>query len=384
MYSPNRGGLLRVLGLLIVAVLLTALEPGMQPRGDGGVVVGVYFYPWYSATHGRHWNDTMGNIVIDEPLIGYYDSDDPAVIRWQLGLIRDAGVDFIILSWWGPDSFEDNTSRVIAGYLGEYGLKFAVMVEPFLGSEHPEYYNRGFWEEVLSYLDSNLIKPYSDVYMHLHGKPLILAFNPIGMKYNPSSDFPGYTVRMTGNDIDNAGYQDWDYWPDYINASSVELRVRRDGMVSVAPRFDDAYFRSPGRRVDPDYSLRLYEREWEWILSHRDGVRIVVITSWNEYHERTMIEPHYDRTASTDPFYAYNITREYISRLKTANAPSTNSESSYYILASIPLLAALYIAVKALRTHRRTPTVQAPSTSLEADYSTILAPGCSVYKYGSL
>lgn len=46
--------------------------------------------------------------------------------------------------------------------------------------------------------------------MYLHGKPLVLAFNPIGLSYRSHGDFPEYTIRITGRDVDNAGYHDWD------------------------------------------------------------------------------------------------------------------------------------------------------------------------------
>ncbi|RLG82426.1 MAG: hypothetical protein DRO40_07755 [Thermoprotei archaeon] len=274
-------------------------------------VVGVYFYPWYSVTLNRHWSEN----VIDKPYIGYYDSDNPETITWQLKLISEAGIDLVVFSWWGPNSFEDNTTKVIVKYLNGYGLKFAIMVEPYLGQE-PSLYNKTFWENVLGYIKNNYIDKYREDYFHLNGKPLVLAFNPIGMNYNPSNDFPDYTIRITGNDIDNAGYQDWDYWPDYIDPNSVELRIRKDGYVSIIPRFDDTHFRAPGTCIDQNYTQGLYEKEWEWILEHKDSINIVMVTSWNEYHERTMVEPHYDNTSNVDPFYIYDLTKRYIQELE--------------------------------------------------------------------
>ena len=37
---------------------------------------------------------------------------------------------------------------------------------------------------------------------------------------------------------------------------------------------------------------------------------------WNEYNERTQIEPHHDHDAfDPDPFYLYNITKQHIQQL---------------------------------------------------------------------
>lgn len=318
---------MRLLGIaLVIALGILPLVAPFTVAKDSGLVVGVYLYPWYSSD-GRHWDNT----VLDKPYIGYYDSRDPATIEWQLKLIANAGIDFIIISWWGPNSFEDNAAKVIADYVGRHGLKFVIMVEPYLGNDG-SLYNRSFWENVLDYIDSNYIKPYSNSYLYLHGKPLVMAFNPIGMYYNPSNDFPQYTIRITGNDIDNAKYQDWDYWPDYIDVNNVELRIRKDGMVAVIPRYSDIHFRTPGKSIDIDYSQGLYVKEWEWILNNTNNVNIVIITSWNEYHERTEIEPHYDANATVDPFYIYNLTKEYVIKAKSIGYYGMSLDFGYYIL----------------------------------------------------
>jgi hypothetical protein len=247
-----------IISFIVITVFIFLLGV-MNIRYSKTRFVGVYFYPWYSITQHRHWDNT----VIDKPVIGYYDSYNESVIKWQLQLIRNAGIDFIIFSWWRPNSFEDNTTKVIVKYLRNYSLKFAIMIEPYINYTDPTPYNRSFWNKTLSYLKANYIDPYSDVYLYLDGKPLVLAFNPIGMKYNPSSDYPDYTIRVTGNDIDNARYQDWDYWPDYINTSNIELRIRKDNMVSIIPKFNDIHFRKPGIRIDQNYTLGLYRKEWD-------------------------------------------------------------------------------------------------------------------------
>ena len=297
---------------MLVLMLLIAMMPAPALiKADNSIIVGVYFYPWYSVSMHRHWDNT----VVDEPLIGYYDSYNETVIKWQLELIRDAGIDLIVFSWWGSRNFEDNTTKTIVKHLRYYGLKFAIMVEPYL--DDPEYYNKTFWENVLSYIKANYIDPYRDMYFHLNGKPLIMAFNPVGMKYDPEPDFPAYVIRITGNDIDNAGYQDWDLWPDYDTNLTGRLRIRIDGYVALSPRFDDEHFRPGGvGQYDPFLEEKWYRKQWEFVLNNLDEVRIIMIYSWNEYHERSMIEPFIDPKTNIDPWYLYNTTAEYVRELK--------------------------------------------------------------------
>jgi len=44
-----------------------------------------------------------------------------------------------------------------------------------------------------------------------------------------------------------------------------------------------------------------------------------------------MIEPHYDGTASIDPFYTYNLTKTYIEKLKGIEIASRRSYFNRYV-----------------------------------------------------
>ncbi|MEM1832601.1 MAG: hypothetical protein QXJ97_13855, partial [Desulfurococcaceae archaeon] len=148
---------MRVYLTVLLIIALSLLTLGFT-YVDRSVTVGVYFYVWYSSD-GRHWSDSPVTSVIETPVIGFYDSRDESVIKWQLKLIRDAGIDFIVISWWGPGSFEDEAAKIVIKHLREYGLKFAILVEPYLGNE-PALYNRSFWENTTRYIRVNYIEPY--------------------------------------------------------------------------------------------------------------------------------------------------------------------------------------------------------------------------------
>ena len=94
----------------------------------------VYYMPWYvakpySANWGWHW--TMNHFDPDTvsatgqrqiaswyyPLIGPYDSADPAVLEYHVLLMKLAGVDGVIVDWYGPDDYLDygvNSQRTAA------------------------------------------------------------------------------------------------------------------------------------------------------------------------------------------------------------------------------------------------------------------------------
>lgn len=55
-----------------------------------------------------------------------------------------------------------------------------------------------------------------------------------------------------------------------------------------------------------------------FVLSHENQVKLVFINSFNEYHERSEVEPHYDFTDSTvSPTYLLNLTALYTQELNS-------------------------------------------------------------------
>jgi len=317
-----------------------ALHPGVarhhaRAATPSNITVAAYYYVWYGrGLGGRHWNDSVLGAVVDEPAIGYYSSMNLTAVEWQLRMIRGAGIDVLFISWWGPGSYEDRAAQKVFKLLPRYGLKAAIMVEPFLGSGLAAAltrYGPSFWARVLPYIARNFILKYRNTYFRLDGKPLILTYAPVGLLYLPRTGKYVFRVVATHVDLLKAlGLRaDWDLWPDYLAPwvrprASISLRVRVDGYVAVTPRFDRAscvagMTKGPqcGLALDPNYTLGAYVMEWEWVLKHRSSVRIVAIYSWNEYHERSEIEPHHDATKPPWLHYSpYLITKEFVARLK--------------------------------------------------------------------
>ncbi|HGE72654.1 TPA: hypothetical protein ENX78_17590, partial [Candidatus Poribacteria bacterium] len=110
-----------------------------------------HYMPWYmskpfSDRWGWHW--TMNHYNPDEiqpngqrkiashyyPIIGPYDSGDPDLLECQTLLMKFAGIDGIIIDWYGIKDFYDydiinrNTQKIIK-FLEKAGLKFAICYE---------------------------------------------------------------------------------------------------------------------------------------------------------------------------------------------------------------------------------------------------------------
>ena len=88
------------------------------------ILVRAYYYPWYSPS--THWKEGyMGS-----PILGEYDSRDEIVISKHIDWATGHGIDFFIMSWWGPNSFED---EILKNYILKNPLikdvKFAILYE---------------------------------------------------------------------------------------------------------------------------------------------------------------------------------------------------------------------------------------------------------------
>jgi len=120
-------------------------QPGPSPRAVA------FYYPWYGnpATDGRYANWNHAVAVRNEPprshpggddiganfypALGCYSSNDPAVLREHMRQLRRAGVGVICASWWGQDTFTDRALPGLFKAAEEAGLAVNFHVEPFPG-----------------------------------------------------------------------------------------------------------------------------------------------------------------------------------------------------------------------------------------------------------
>lgn len=79
--------------------------------------------------------------------------------------MKDVGVDFVIISWWGNNGYEDNaTLRFIDANIEEnLPLKFCIIIEPYTGSINYTF--------VYYYIYDHYASPYSSIYVKWRGYP---------------------------------------------------------------------------------------------------------------------------------------------------------------------------------------------------------------------
>ncbi|HET6795215.1 MAG TPA: hypothetical protein VFH45_12260, partial [Acidimicrobiales bacterium] len=271
----------------------------------GGPGVAIFYYPWYSGPPRspvwRHWNqgghNPPGDVGSDfYPARGPYDSSDPAVLDAQMGDISSAGVDEVVVSWWGRGSWEDQRLPAVAQAAASHGLKVAVHIEPYRGR------SAGSVASDIAYLRSRF--GVSDMFVYA------ADFIPGPDWAGALSHVQGVRVWATGDPetMKSGAFEQWAarsgfagvYTYDGMNVAGPDFPricadAHRAGLLcspSVAPGFE-AVRATGGGGVRSRANGATYDSMWAGALG--SGPDLVTVTSYNEWHEGTQIEaaaPH--------------------------------------------------------------------------------------------
>ena len=312
------------------------------------------FAPWYGydaagqckgGMGAYHWNNDPNMAgVVDQPEPGFYCSADPALIRWQLDQLEDAGIQALFVSWWGwgdidldgiseghPDaSLNQGIHALLTEIITERRpISVSLIVEPFVQTQAhitPSLLLPAQRALALDWLWANYYgrEEYSNLWFQWEGKPLLLAFDPMTLTTTLAPSVPiSYTVRhWTGCARQDVARQynceqappawDWFFGPPQDPISGLS----DDGVTFVTPRFDEypakqmgaTYLTWPPRSLDPLLTQCAYERQWQQLAEQRDRLRLIVLYAWNLYGEQAYIEP----ATATPP--RPSIGRRYVER----------------------------------------------------------------------
>jgi hypothetical protein len=327
---------------ILISSLLVCTPNAKASKGEPKV--GVLYYPWYQEGNGTgHWSNSTWWKVVDEPSFGYYGSLNATVINRQLGAMHAAGIDFILLSWWGNSTWctlnEDTACHYVFDAIKQNhtDMQAFLMVDDIFANStnvHSSDYS-----DIYNYINESYLVPYQDNYFKLNGKPVLGWWACADMTDNltrrrdwvfNSTWTQTFEVRTIGQHHDYVESFDKNWYGWTPSTSTPDERSltfgQSDGFIFIEPRYDDThkYLWNTTNNGTTFFNQNLtggYELQWQAVLNGQasnNDVNIVCIYSWNSYDERSAIEPEIDFTVpNLDPWYLLNMTRRYIMALKS-------------------------------------------------------------------
>lgn len=316
-------------GLLLTAAVMS-LSGAAANRVDEHVgkmpkQVLAFYYGWYGnpqvSQNWSHWkNVDVGRKHIDEsthyPALGPYDSHDRNVVEKHVRQAKEIGLTGFIVSWWAKGDFHDRGLPLMLDTAQKHGLKITIYYETVPPRDHPSvsgavedlgyivdtYGKHPAWLKVDG-------KPVIFVYgravgqLHLEGwREVIAGFNDkhpggavfIGDQITPAAAqvFDGiHTYNPTGltkgksiEEIRNWAATTFPEWVDTAGPNKISC-------VTIIPGYDDSVqpSRKPPRPITERYNGETYRVMWQSAIAANPDW--VIVTSWNEWHEGSEIEP---------------------------------------------------------------------------------------------
>lgn len=286
----------------------------------------VHYMPWFeappqSSKWGWHW--TMGATKPNEvrngqpaiaahfaPLIGPYDSSDPAVIEYHLLTMKLAGIDGVIVDWYGLQDFRDyallhrNTLALVEG-LKRTNLSFAICYEdqtiPFLieaGKLSPQNQVTHAKHEI-DWMQQHWFSLPN--YVKLQGKPVLLSFGQNGLSDDQwqqilqplEQQLAYFSLHLKRRAA--IGAFDWPLPKAALESKKEFSRRAKVWPVNIPvafPRFVDYYAQA---KVGPSYGNCPDNQGKTFQETFADSIKtkqpLVQIATWNDWGEGTQIEP---------------------------------------------------------------------------------------------
>ncbi|HYF95297.1 MAG TPA: glycoside hydrolase family 99 protein [Symbiobacteriaceae bacterium] len=330
----------RRLLMVIAAIAVTLLgtvgctaQKQPDPAPGAETRVQIFYYPWYGTPDREpgwiHWTQNghtpPGDIGAHYyPQLGPYSSSDPHVLDQHMIWLKQARVGVLVTSWWGPGSREDAMTPAVLDAAAEHGLKVAFHLETYRGRTA-----------------ESVKRDIQYIYGHYGGHPAFFRTArpthwgpspaPRGVFYVfeslhvPDADWKGMldSLRNTSDDAivlgqtsdvtrldtchfdglytyDALGY-DGSTFPKLQAAITAKNAIFAP---SIGPGYIDIRAVAGSTRNKPRADGATYDRMWQSVAEA--AAEWVSITSFNEWHEGSQIEPAVPRAEAGFTYLNYD------------------------------------------------------------------------------
>ena len=298
----------------------SALHADLRPQQ-----ILAFYYGWWGnpQVSGKwvHWQDVdPANERIQNsthfPIFGAYDSHDPVILDRQVAAARAAGLTGFIASWWGQGSFEDRGMPLLLDTAARHGLTVCAFYEKIAAADATARKAAAIAD--LDYLMSQYASRQS--WLRADGKPVVFVYGravqqlsaadwqeviaqvrrdnsgaalliPTTLDLTVGAALDGLSRYSIAGEIQHktpTEIRDWAHaaYPKMVAAAG----TGKISTVTVIPGYDDSKLgRPPPRPVTDRWGGETYRVLWEEAVAAQPDY--VLITSWNEWHEGSEIEP---------------------------------------------------------------------------------------------
>ncbi|XP_040577455.1 glycoprotein endo-alpha-1,2-mannosidase [Lepeophtheirus salmonis] len=308
------------------------------------------------------------------PQLGPYSSRNHEVIRYHVEMIRRSGCGVLVYSWYPPSSNDDqsfsSSDELLPSLLDiaeEVNIKVALHVEPFIGrnastfrlaleyvvrrfGNHSAFYKRKKspfsikelpvyyiydsynlpsveWQSLFSTRGDKSIRD-----TELDGIFLGLLVEFKHRTEIKRSKFDGFYTYFASNGFTHgSSWKNWKTLSTFANKNSLIFSP------SIGPGYKDTRIR-PWNAVNTRYRRkgRYYGAAWKFALN--SGAKMFSITSFNEWHEGTQIEPavpktlgnySYDNYEPNEPDYYLDLTSIWVKKVCKESGRESSCLSKY-------------------------------------------------------
>jgi uncharacterized protein YraI len=324
--------------LIFLAVLISMLLffPGSSPAlAEGPRLVLAFYYAWYDM------NTWASGLPAHQPREAYV-SADPGTIERHVRQAQAAGIDALVQSWYGPQEANNQTEsnfRTLLDIAAASGFHAAVDFE----TSGPFFPDRASVVEGLRYLLSKHAQ--HPGYLRYQGKPVIFFWRQQRFGADEWADIrnqvdPDHGSLWIAEGVDIAYQSVFDGhhlysvawspdvgrsladWGFRVHQYAAQHNVNRLWVATVMPGYDDT-------RTDRTDKFAVSRRGGDyyreaWAAATATQPDWIVITSFNEWVEGTMIEP----STSYGDLYL-NLTHELATAFKsTPGDPATETQNA--------------------------------------------------------
>ncbi|RMF04325.1 MAG: hypothetical protein D6768_03555, partial [Chloroflexi bacterium] len=308
--------MLLLAGLFSIPFLGAETSPGVTANNTVKPPVLAFYYGWYDD---QTW---QSGSTPDMPQT-LYRSTDPAAIARHVQQAKDAGINALVMSWYGPQTTANQTEpnfKLLLDEAQRQNFKAAIDFE----TRSPFYPDRAAVVDGLKYLlQTHAQHP---AYFRFNGKPVVFfwqqdrftvdEWESIRAEVDPNhtslwiaeGTVLAYQFQFDGHHLYNISWTDdvtteLDKWGQLVRWFAGFYNVDRLWVATAMPGFDERHLGRASQNYRPRDNGAFYRQSWQAALDSQPDM--LVITSFNEWLEDSQIEP----SATYGDFYL-NLTRE--------------------------------------------------------------------------